>query len=359
VNSLNVAGVATSCRNVLTDPRWDDPVRDELLGFELFDTTLVHLQPEIISIAYERAGLAPRQGVYRIAIWWWESDVIPEEWKLAAKSVDEVWAASRFVADALRRAIDVPVHCIPMGFELGPVRRLDLGSYGVSADAFVFLFIFDISASFERKNPLGLISAFERSFRRDSARRDEKVKLIIKVSRGERYPVDFERLKKRAKDVGAIIIDQGLPREELYGLIAACDCYVSLHRSEGLGFTIAEAMMLGKPTIATAYSGNLDFMDKSNSLLVGYDLIEIEADVDHYKKGHRWADPSITEAVRAMRRVFENPTEARSLGERARLSSVRYFSPGRCGRRMLERLNEIRRARSGKRNGLNANAVGS
>jgi glycosyltransferase involved in cell wall biosynthesis len=241
-----------------------------------------------------------------------------------------------------------------MGFELGPVRRLDLGSYGVSADAFVFLFIFDISASFERKNPLGLISAFERSFRRD-----EKVKLIIKVSRGERYPVDFERLKKRAKDVGAIIIDQGLPREELNGLIAACDCYVSLHRSEGLGFTIAEAMMLGKPTIATAYSGNLDFMDKSNSLLVGYDLIEIEADVDHYKKGHHWADPSIPEAVRAMRRVFENPTEARSLGERARLSSVRYFSPGRCGRRMLERLNEIRRARSGKRNGLNANAVGS
>ncbi len=165
MNSLNVAGVATSCRNVLTSPDRDDPVPDELLGFELFDTTLVHIQPEHLPFAYELAGLAPRQGVYRIAIWWWESEVVPEYWKLTAKSVDEVWAASRFVADALRRTLDVPVHCIPMGIELGPVRRIDLGSYGVPADVFVFLFIFDINHGFYRKNPLGLISAFEQSFR--------------------------------------------------------------------------------------------------------------------------------------------------------------------------------------------------
>jgi glycosyltransferase involved in cell wall biosynthesis len=354
VHSLNVAGVATSCRNVLSDPRWDDPVPNELLGFELYDTTLVHIQPENVSFAYERAGLAPREGVYRIAIWWWETDVVPERWKLATKFVDEVWVASRFVADALRRAFDVPVHCIPMGFELGPVRRIDLGSYGVPSDSFVFLFIFDLTSVFERKNPLGLIAAFEQAFCLD-----EKVKLIIKPSRGDRRLVDYERFKKRAKDVGAIIVDQRLPREELNGLIEACDCYVSLHRSEGLGLTLAEAMMLGKPTIATAYSGNLDFMDESNSLLVGYDLIELERDFFPYEKGHRWADPSIPEAVRAMRWVFENPTDARSLGERARLSSVRYFSPGQCGRRMLERLDQISRARSGKRNDLKANSVGS
>ncbi len=184
-------------------------------------------------------------------------------------------------------------------------------------------------------------------------------RLIIKVSRGSDYPVEFERLKRRAKNVDAIIIDRSLPAEELNGLIAACDCYVSLHRSEGLGFTLAEAMMLGKPTIATAYSGNLDFMDESNSLLVGYDLIETDADVDHYKKGHRWANPSIPEAARAMRWIFENPTAARTLGECARQSAVRYFSPGHCGRKMLERLNEIDAAQKGKRSVPNANSVGS
>ena len=123
------------------------------------------------------------------------------------------------------------------------------------------------------------------------------------------------------------MIDQRLPKEELNGLIAACNCYVSLHRSEGLGLTIAEAMMLGKPTIATAYSGNLDFMDENNSLLVGYDLVEIESDAGPYEKGHRWAEPSIPEAANAMRWVFDHPEEARLLGERARLSTVRCFSP--------------------------------
>ncbi len=353
VNCFKLAGVATSRRDVPIDPNLDDPKGDDLLGLETFDTTLMHVQPDLFSVAYERARLAPRLGVYRIAMWWWEFDEFPEKWKLLSKRVDEVWAASRFVADGLRRALEVPVHHIPLGFELGPVRQVDLGSFGVPAGSFVFLFIFDLNSSLERKNPLGLISAFKRAFCRG-----EEVTLIIKVSRGGHFPEDFERLKKRAKDAGAIIIDKWLAREELNGLIAACDCYVSLHRTEGLGLTIAEAMMLGKPTIATAYSGNLDFMDGSNSLLVGYDLIEIGECFRHFQKGHRWADPSISEAAHAMRRVFNHPEEARSLGENARRSTVHHFSPERCGMRMLERLIEIRRARSGRRGVPSAYSLG-
>ena len=204
---------------------------------------------------------------------------------------------------------------------------------------------------------MGLISAFKQAFQSG-----EKVSLVIKVSRGASHPEEFHRLQKAAKQVGAIVIDQRLPREELNGLIAACDCYVSLHRSEGLGLTIAEAMMLGKPCIATAYSGNLDFMDENNSLLVGYDLIEIESTAGPYEKGHRWAEPSIPEAANAMRWVFNHPEEARLLGERARLSTIRSFSPEQCGSRMLDRLNQIRseRSRSGIRSdGLAAHALES
>jgi len=117
-------------------------------------------------------------------------------------------------------------------------------------------------------------------------------------------------------------------------------------RSEGLGLALAEAMMLSKPSIATAYSGNLDFMDESNSLLVGYDLTEIETTAGPYEKGNRWAEPSIPEAANAMRWVFNHPEEARLLGERARLTTNHYFSPQLCGSRMLDRLNQVRGERS-------------
>src|SRR5690606_26031032 len=117
------------------------------------------------------------------------------------------------------------------------------------------------------------------------------------------------------------LIDHNLSRAELVGLIEACDCYVSLHRSEGLGLTMAEAMLLGKPVIATGYSGNLEFMDRSNSLLVGYDLVPIGRDIPPYPGDLLWAEPSCAEAAEAMCWVHEHPDEARALGERARRSA--------------------------------------
>ena len=127
VHCLQLVGVSTSCRDVPISVSAGNPSRDQFLGLETYDTTLLHVQPEwFFSIVYEQARLVPRHGVYRIAMWWWETDLIPESWKQASKSVDEIWAASRFVADNLRRTLDVPVHHIPLGFELGQVRQVDL-----------------------------------------------------------------------------------------------------------------------------------------------------------------------------------------------------------------------------------------
>src|SRR4051794_24266167 len=125
--------------------------------------------------------------------------------------------------------------------------------------------MFHMASIFERKNPLGVIAAFKEAFRSG-----DKAALVIKVSQGHSNPDGMARLRRAADEVGAIIIDQDLPHDNVYGLLDACDCYVSLHRGEGLGLPLAEAMLLGKPVIATAYSGNLDFMDPSNSLLVGH-----------------------------------------------------------------------------------------
>ncbi len=343
VDSLRTAGVATSCRDVPVDLTWGDMHRDRYLGLEAYNATLIHVQPEpLFPIAYYLARLAPRRDVYRIGMWLWETDRIPDEWRAVSRLVNEVWTASRFVAEGLCRSLDVPVHHLTPGLRIDPIGRISRARYGIAPDRFIFLFMFDMSSILERKNPLGLIAAFKEAFRRD-----DKAALVIKVSRGRSDPDGMARLRRAADEVGAIIVDQVLPRDEVIGLLDACDCYVSLHRCEALGLTMAEAMLLGKPTIATAYSGNLDFMDTSNSLLVGYKLVEIEEDVYLFRKGDYWAEPSIAEAARAMRWVFENRDAACELGERARITAGDYFSPEAAGRRMAQRLAQIRRERFG------------
>ena len=140
-----------------------------------------------------------------------------------------------------------------------------------------------------------------------------------------------------------MLIDRVLSREESYGLMNACDCYVSLHRSEGFGLTMAEAMFFGKPVVATAYSGNLDFMSVDNSLLIPYEKTPLPRDYMVYRKGCVWAEPSVAAAAEAMRRVVGRRAEARALGERARQDVTAKLSLEAYGRRMRERLEGLRR----------------
>ena len=124
--------------------------------------------------------------------------------------------------------------------------------------------------------------------------------------------------------------------------MASCDCYVSLHRSEGLGLTMAEAMALGKPVIATGYSGNLEFMDESNSYLVPYELVDVPTDWWAYAPGATWAAPNPDAAARLMRHVWEHPDEAYALGERARDELVERFSVRRTAEFIQGRLADLR-----------------
>ena len=140
-----------------------------------------------------------------------------------------------------------------------------------------------------------------------------------------------------ARRAGVVVIDRTLPREEAYGLIQACDCYVSLHRSEGLGLTMAEAMLLGKPTIATAYSGNLDFMTPANSYLVRFDKTTIAEDIPPYPKGCVWAEPSVEHAAELMRRVYDEREEAAAIARRGQADLTSLLSPEASGRRMAAR----------------------
>ena len=276
------------------------------------------------------------RGRYSIGVWWWEVSRFPERFAGAFEALDEVWTGSTHVADAVSRVSPLPVVKVTMPVELPeppPVSRAELGL----PEGFVFLYSFDFHSVFERKNPLALVEAFGRAFEPGDG-----PQLVLKSINGDRHLDALERLRMAARDRPDIhVVDRYLPPGQKDALTQACDCYVSLHRAEGFGLTMAEAMYLGKPVIGTAYSGNLDFMNERNSYLVGYELVPIGAGQDPYPAEGEWAEPDTDQAAQLMRRVVENPAEARERAERGARDIRRTHSAEAAGRVMAERLVEV------------------
>ena len=148
-------------------------------------------------------------------------------------------------------------------------------------------------------------------------------------------------LQQEMKSVSGILIDRYMTREELSGLFHLCDAYVSLHRSEGFGLTLAETMSLGKPVIATAYSSNMDFMTPANSYLVACRLVELERDYGPYQKGNLWAEPDLQQAAILMRCVMDNPEEARQKGQQAKQDMERLYGVQAVSNLIMSRLERI------------------
>lgn len=341
---LRAQGYDLAMRDVPVDAEHDLPQHAHFGGFELHEATLLHIQPEpFFHHAYARSGLRPRRPrTHRIGYWYWELDSVPAAWAGAVAEADELWTATRFVGDALRSRFDIPVFEFMPGVTLPPFTRRTPEQFGVPPGRFTFLFAFHMMSIMERKNPLGLIRAFRQAFTAADA-----ATLVLKTSFGEKHPALIAELHAAAAEAGGriIIIDRVFTFDETLSLMDACDCYISLHRSEGLGLTMAEAMLLAKPVIGTRYSGNLDFMTEENSLLVDYRLVEIAKPVPPYDAGTRWAEPSEAHAAQHMRRVYENHDFARALGARAQAELRRDFSMEAAGRGMAARLDAIRAAR--------------
>ena len=148
-------------------------------------------------------------------------------------------------------------------------------------------------------------------------------------------------MREAARGANVRILDEVMRRDEVDQLMADCNAYVSLHRSEGFGLTLAEAMTHGKPVIATGHGGNTDFMTADNSYLVPYRLVELARDVGPYRKDWHWAEPDVDHAAALMRHVYERRDLAREVGERGRLDVERQLDPGRVGRLIRERLEAV------------------
>jgi glycosyltransferase involved in cell wall biosynthesis len=282
-------------------------------------------------------GKAFFQQRYTIGFWHWETSTFPSEWYDRFALLDELWVASDFVRDALAPLVSIPIRKMRLPIAMtkpAVVCRTDLH---LPDDRFLWLFAFDMHSHVERKNPHAVIEAYRRAFGPHA----RQTQLVIKARHLEAYPKAAARLSADLESVGGTLISNSTDRSELSMLFAACDGYVSLHRCEGFGLTMAEAMALGKPVVATAYSGNMDFMTASNSYPVDYRLIELDRDHGPYKRGTHWADPDLDHAAELMRQVFEQRGDARQKGITAAADIARWHGSLSVSRAVIERLKSI------------------
>jgi glycosyltransferase involved in cell wall biosynthesis len=278
-------------------------------------------------------------GHYNIAYWAWELPEFPPQWTSSFGYADEIWTPSRFTRDSVATCSPIPVHVVPHSLEIeeADAADADRGAFGIPGDVFLFLFLFDFHSFVERKNPLGLVEAYKRAF---GNRTD--VQLLIKSAHSAEHQRELKTLQRACEGANIRIVDAVLTRQEKQNLMKAADCYVSLHRSEGFGLTMAEAMLLGKPVVATGYSGNVDFMSDDDSYLVPYRLVTIKKTHGPYKAGYHWADPDLDSACDMMRYVEGNREAAREMGRKAQAKVRELLHPAAIAASVRARLEELR-----------------
>jgi glycosyltransferase involved in cell wall biosynthesis len=208
-------------------------------------------------------------------------------------------------------------------------------------DRYLFLAMFDTNSVLQRKNPLGVLRAFKTAFPNS----DNSVALVMKFNNPDyRQPLLQSVREEMAGREDVFMIDRIMPRNEVTSLIESCDCFVSLHRSEGFGLGPAEAMSLAKPAIITNWSGSVDYMTADNSIAIDYELVKLGQDYGPYKAHQTWAEPDVDQAAYWMKKIALEPELGRRLGQRAQETIEAHFSPRVVGALIRDRLDQIRGA---------------
>jgi len=325
------------------------PIADERREFEAALATrsspinIFHINGD--EVAQSMAHLSyhgPWTG-YKVVYPAWELSRYPKEWASELDRFDEIWAPSRFIYDALRPVCRKPVFHLPLSCEVSLSKFLSRRYFGLAESDYTFLFFFDLRSYVTRKNPRAVIDAYRGLL---SRHRYARSSLVLKINGAEQASLASAELNDYVADLrGHVkIIERPMSDNEIKNLIRCCDCFVSLHRSEGFGRGLAEAMFLEKPVIATAYSGNMDFMNDETALLVDYDLVPVGAAEYPFADGQQWADPDIEQATGYMEALFTDPNKGRELGTRARAhlrTSFCYHERGMAYRERIDQLAKL------------------
>lgn len=301
-------------------------VTEPLYQINVFCMTGIEMSRYILSL-----GTSVLHHRYNIGLWPWELPQWPTPWEHCWDLVDEIWGISSYTASAYANA-PVPVTKIDLPVVVDKVANFDRSYWKLPSDAYLFVFAFDMNSKLTRKNPLAVIKAFKQAFPRKNK---DNVGLVLKISHVNKYNIEWIWLKNViAKDPRIILIEEEFRRAEILSLYQNCDCYLSLHRSEGFGRGIAEAQLLGLSVIVTGYSGNMDFCSSPPTHCVNYSIKPLKANEYFYGDGQHWAEPDLDHAAGLMKHCFENTRKPISY-------DTSQFSLDHCGHLFKAQLTRI------------------
>ena len=325
--AAQAAGIKTRVISITESPVFSLPtLSKEALEGELYDVNVFHINAAIVEHAVPLMTEL-FEGRYNIGYWAWELSQFPEKWDKAFDYFNEIWVPSNFVREAVEARSPISVKTIHHAVVRPEFEIFDRNHFHIREDHFVVLMMFDVGSVIERKNPFAAIRAFKRAFA-DTP----NVTLAVKIRNSNINPESVNQLKEALDGFSSVFIDQTLTRDEIWSLIDCCDTYISLHRSEGFGLIIAEAMLLGKPVIVTDYSGNMDFCNENNAFLVNHSTTTIEKNHSVYEAGYEWAEPSAKTGAKHLRFIYDNPEKAKAIaieGQKHILHTMNYDSIGK------------------------------
>ncbi len=325
-----------NCRNRLGDNTY----AARLSEVNPHPVNVFHIDPPAAAEIDHHHGRSFRAGRYNIGYFAWELPEFPDAWLPAFDHFDEIWCPSDFTAAAVREKCPLPVLTFPHAIAFAPppeppaaLRR----KFGLPPDKFLALTLFDLNSYAARKNPRGAIAAF-----RAAALDPREAGLVVKVHNVVGNEADFAALEAELRQLpGTVLLTATLSRADLYALEAACDCLLSLHRSEGFGLAVAECMHLGKPVITTDWSATAEFVTPANGCPVPARLVTLEATHGPYARGGTWADPDVAVAAAHLRRLAGDRELASQLGAAARTTIAERFAPSVIGARYRRRLEAL------------------
>jgi len=322
-----------------------EPDKDAQREFELFinqklgKVNVFHINGNEVEQSLQHLKRRRQPGSYNIIYPQWELSCYPGEWASQLDRFDEIWAPSEFVLKSLAAVCKKPVILMPLPTEVMLSSFLGRRYFGIPESDYIFLFFFDLRSYSSRKNPVAVIDAFRCLMAKRQAAQSH---LVIKIHGADHAPEMLEKLLSNIQDLrGRVtLINEVMTDNEVKNLVRCCDCFVSLHRSEGYGRGLSEAMFLGKPVIATAYSGNMTFMSSNTALLVPYKLIPVGKDAYPHWQDQVWADPDVEQASDYMTQLLDDPDFGRILGEQASRHIRVEFGYRATGFRYRQRLEE-------------------
>ncbi len=350
--ALRQAGVSTSVCDVGSRQEINQPrpgIANELGKFLINkpgrSINIYHLNADEIEHAQAVLKHSLPDGAYNIIYPFWELSKYPQKYLDSLAVFDEVWAPSKFIEDALRDGISKPIYHMPLPVEISLSSFLGRSYFGIPDSSYVLLFFFDFRSYLERKNPQALLQVVEKVL---SSRPYGDIRIVLKVHGIDVSPKtagdyrDFlDQIRERNIKDRVIVLEKVYSDNEMRNLVRCCDCFVSLHRSEGFGLGMAEAMYLGKPVVATAYSGNMDFMNENISCLVDYRLIPVEEGQYPFPDGQVWADPDLDQAAYFVQKLFDDRNYGREIGQLASRHIRTNFSYLSMGLRYKWRLDQL------------------